>query len=350
MSTRTGNGDIYVLDARVRARFIASPSTMRPTSSTPGRATGMAVLLERAQRRQRDERRLSRACRRRNADGRERRQIHAGILERAVAERREHDRVHRPRAHDHGLVAQRAQPHRRKSDLARALRRCDADVRGGDEGRIEERVADVERRRQDAVLRLRPQRRENIWAQPAGGTARAATTFTRTAACVWPTISYDGKTIVFERNFGDLDARRRERRARARCRSRCAAPARRPASSTRRSTRLPVARAVAGREEGRVHGARRCLCGVGARGRRRRRESPTRRELEEELTWAPDSRRIAYVSDRDGADAPVPVRFRHAHRDAPHARRAQRRRSRPGRPTAVRSRSCAARRNSSSST
>ena len=76
---------------------------------------------------------------------------------------------------------------------------------------------------------------ENIWATPVARRrrARAVTSF-KSGRVVWPTIAYDGKTIVFERNFGDLVARRREWQSGARCRSRCAARAPSPASSIKR--------------------------------------------------------------------------------------------------------------------
>ncbi|MGB8507675.1 MAG: DPP IV N-terminal domain-containing protein, partial [Pyrinomonadaceae bacterium] len=43
---------------------------------------------------------------------------------------------------------------------------------------------------------------ENIWSQPpGGGRAHQVTSFTD-GRVLWPTISYDGRTIVFERGFG----------------------------------------------------------------------------------------------------------------------------------------------------
>ena len=115
----------------------ASPSTTRPTSSTPGRATGSGSTSRAARNDVNGMNDVFRVrVRRRNADGRERRQVHAGVLERAVAGRSEHHRVHRARAHEQRLVAEGAQPHRREPDLARALWRRDADVRSGDEGRV----------------------------------------------------------------------------------------------------------------------------------------------------------------------------------------------------------------------
>lgn len=42
--------------------------------------------------------------------------------------------------------------------------------------------------------------KENIWNKPLGGAAKQLTTF-KDGRVLWPFISYDGKTIVFERNF-----------------------------------------------------------------------------------------------------------------------------------------------------
>ena len=41
---------------------------------------------------------------------------------------------------------------------------------------------------------------QNIWTQPLGGAAKQVTRFTD-GRVLWPTISYDGRTIVFERDF-----------------------------------------------------------------------------------------------------------------------------------------------------
>ncbi len=41
---------------------------------------------------------------------------------------------------------------------------------------------------------------QNIWVRPMGGTARQVTKF-KDGRVLWPNMSYDGKTIVFERNF-----------------------------------------------------------------------------------------------------------------------------------------------------
>ena len=42
---------------------------------------------------------------------------------------------------------------------------------------------------------------ENLWEQAAGAAARQLTTFT-SGRVLWPSIAYDGKTIVFERDLG----------------------------------------------------------------------------------------------------------------------------------------------------
>ncbi|HMX29170.1 MAG TPA: peptidase S41, partial [Blastocatellia bacterium] len=42
---------------------------------------------------------------------------------------------------------------------------------------------------------------QNLWSKVIGGQAKQLTKFT-SGRVLWPTISYDGKTIVFERNFG----------------------------------------------------------------------------------------------------------------------------------------------------
>ena len=42
---------------------------------------------------------------------------------------------------------------------------------------------------------------ENIWTRGTGGAARQVTRF-RAGRVLWPNISYDGRPIVFERDFG----------------------------------------------------------------------------------------------------------------------------------------------------
>lgn len=42
---------------------------------------------------------------------------------------------------------------------------------------------------------------QNIWMQPLGGQARQVTRF-KDGRVLWPAISYDGRAIVFEHDFG----------------------------------------------------------------------------------------------------------------------------------------------------
>ncbi|MFI5229254.1 MAG: DPP IV N-terminal domain-containing protein, partial [Gemmatimonadales bacterium] len=139
---------------------------------------------------------------------------------------------------------------------------------------------------------------ENIWAQAAGGPARQVTQF-KNGRLLWPTSSYDGKTIVFERDMGiwTLDP------------------------STGRAGEVPITlrgassasvvqhvslqqgfQWLALSPDGKklaftAHGDVFAGSAKDAGDAERVTSTP---ELEQELVWAPDSRRIAYVSSRDG--------------------------------------------------
>ena len=160
---------------------------------------------------------------------------------------------------------------------------------------------------------------QNIWsvsslgvrARPAG--AKAVTTFTD-GRVLWPSISKDGRTIAFERDFGIWTRRHRDR-AGARGADRAARRAggdRRRAPHVHRSA--SGAGAVARRQEGRVRGARRDLRGLREGRRRRRARDADARARKREIAWAPDSRRLAYVSDRDGTNHLFVYDFAHAAR------------------------------------
>ena len=113
---------------------------------------------------------------------------------------------------------------------------------------------------------------QNIWTLPLGGAPRQVTHFTD-GRVLWPTISYDGRTIVFERDFEiwKLDT------ASGRAAQVPITQARRAGGAGARARdadqRLPGPRALARRPQGGVRRARRDLGGVGARRRRRRRAS-----------------------------------------------------------------------------
>ncbi len=111
---------------------------------------------------------------------------------------------------------------------------------------------------------------QNIWTQPVGGAARQVTRFTD-GRVLWPTISYDGRTIVFERDFEiwKLDTSAAVRRARSTIAKRGVPPT---AGDRARDAQQPVPGpvAVARWPQGRLRRARRDLGRVRARRRRRR--------------------------------------------------------------------------------
>ena len=148
-----------------------------------------------------------------------------------------------------------------------------------------------------ALLHVRPRRRGEHLERtgrigPRGGAAQV-TRFTD-GRVLWPTISRDGRTIGFERDFGiwTLDTASGESRARCRSTARRARGCRRRAPAADQP--VPGARAVARRPEGGVRRARRDLCASGRRRRRRR---------------ARDAHAGQRVADRVGARQP-PHRLR----------------------------------------
>jgi Tol biopolymer transport system component/C-terminal processing protease CtpA/Prc len=140
---------------------------------------------------------------------------------------------------------------------------------------------------------------ENIWTAPtSGGAAKAVTSFTD-GRVIWPTIAYDGKTIVFERDFGvwSLDvATSRAARVPITLRGAATSPVVEHQTLTQGFQSLalsPDGKKVAFVAHGDVFAASARDGGEAAR-------ITTTPELELQLAWAPDSRRLAYVSSRDG--------------------------------------------------
>ncbi|MGH3629119.1 MAG: DPP IV N-terminal domain-containing protein, partial [Sciscionella sp.] len=139
---------------------------------------------------------------------------------------------------------------------------------------------------------------ENIWAQSPGGAARAVTSF-KNGRLVWPTISYDGRTIVFERDFAiwTLDAASgHAHQVPIVLRGAGSAPLMEHESLTQGFQWLalsPDGKKLAFTAHGDVFAASVKDGGEAAR-------VTATPELEQELAWAPDSRRLAYVSSRDG--------------------------------------------------
>ena len=141
---------------------------------------------------------------------------------------------------------------------------------------------------------------ENLWTRPAtGGDASALTQFTD-GRVLFPSISADGASIAFERDFGvwtyDV-ATRQSRRVPITLRGSPAGPAVDHvtlSSGIQQLALSPDAKKVAFTVRGEVFAASAKDGGEASR-------VTSTPGAEEQLAWAPDSRRLAYSSDRDGA-------------------------------------------------
>jgi len=141
---------------------------------------------------------------------------------------------------------------------------------------------------------------ENLWTRPArGGEAVALTHFTD-GRLLWPSISADGAAITFERDFGvwtyDV-ASRQAHRVPISLRGSPAGPAVDHLTLSTGIQQLalsPDAKKVAFIVHGEVFAASAKDGGEASR-------VTFTPGAEEQLAWAPDSRRLAYSSDRDGA-------------------------------------------------
>jgi Tol biopolymer transport system component/C-terminal processing protease CtpA/Prc len=141
---------------------------------------------------------------------------------------------------------------------------------------------------------------ENLWTRPArGGEAVALTSFTD-GRLLWPSISADGAAITFERDFGvwtyDVGSKQ-ARRVPISLRGSPAGPAvdhLTLSSGIQQLALSPDAKKVAFTVHGEVFAASAKDGGEASRVT----FTPS---AEEQLAWAPDSRRLAYSSDRDGA-------------------------------------------------
>lgn len=141
---------------------------------------------------------------------------------------------------------------------------------------------------------------ENVWTKSVGasGDGKAMTSF-RGGRLVWPTISYDGKTIVFERDFAvwTLDVasgKTNEVPISLRGASSMAGTEHQTLTTGFSSLALsPDNKKIAFVARGDVFAA-------SARDGGDAQRITSTPDQETELTWAPDSRRLAYVSGRDG--------------------------------------------------
>ncbi|HEY7476426.1 MAG TPA: S41 family peptidase [Vicinamibacterales bacterium] len=138
---------------------------------------------------------------------------------------------------------------------------------------------------------------ENIWMKPLSGQPRAVTQF-KAGRVLWPSISYDGRTIVFERNFGiwklDTQSGQASEVAISR-RGASIGPVTEHVSLNNGFQDLalsPDGRKVAFVARGEIFAASARDGGDATRVTR----SLAR---ESQVTWAPDSRRLAYVSERE---------------------------------------------------
>src|SRR5579864_6249167 len=139
---------------------------------------------------------------------------------------------------------------------------------------------------------------ENIWTKPLGGTAHEVTHF-RDGRLLWPAISNDGRTIVFERDFGIWKLNVASGEAARVSVSLRGAPAGETAehrSLTNGFDELalsPDGKKVGFVAHGQVFAASAKDGGDAAR-------VTNTSGAENQIAWAPDSKQLVYVSDRDG--------------------------------------------------
>ncbi len=140
---------------------------------------------------------------------------------------------------------------------------------------------------------------ENIWTLAPKGKARQVTKFTG-GRVLWPSISYDGRVIVFERGFGiwSLDTESGQaREISIRRRGAAASPG---IERVRQSDQFqdlalsPDGKKVAFIARGEVFAASATDGGDAVRVT----NTPG---IESRVTWTPDSRKLAYVSERNGS-------------------------------------------------
>jgi tricorn protease len=141
---------------------------------------------------------------------------------------------------------------------------------------------------------------ENIWTRPASATGpdRALTTF-RDGRLLWPSITTDGKTVAFERNFGiwTLDTASGQAREVPIVRRGVASS---PAPERTRLTNQFSDLALSPDGKKIVFVARGDLFAASAHDGGDAQRMTSTPEIESQPVWAPDSRRVAYVSARQG--------------------------------------------------
>jgi Tol biopolymer transport system component/C-terminal processing protease CtpA/Prc len=139
---------------------------------------------------------------------------------------------------------------------------------------------------------------ENIWTRPAaaGGADRQVTRF-RDGRVLWPSITSDGKTIAFERGFGIWTLDTATGQAREISIARRGAAVSPPPERTRQTAQFEdLALAPDGRKLAFI--ARGDLFAASAKDTGDATRVTSTPDLESQPVWAPDSRRLAYVSAR----------------------------------------------------
>jgi tricorn protease len=140
---------------------------------------------------------------------------------------------------------------------------------------------------------------QNIWAKDLNGKSRQVTQF-KDGRVLWPSIDYDGKSIVFERNFQVWKLDTSSGRAAAVDivrRGASTGPATEHLRLTDQISEIalsPDGKKIAFIVRGEIFAAPSTDGGEAARVT----FTPAQ---ESQMAWAPDSRRLVYVSDRDGA-------------------------------------------------
>ena len=140
---------------------------------------------------------------------------------------------------------------------------------------------------------------QNIWTQPVGGAARQVTRFTD-GRVLWPTISYDGRTIVFERDFEIWKLDTSGGQASKVTISKRGVP---PTAATEHVTLSNQFQDLSLSPDGRkvVFVARGEIWAASVRDGGDAVRVTRSYARESQIEWAPDSRRIVYVSERDAA-------------------------------------------------
>ncbi len=163
---------------------------------------------------------------------------------------------------------------------------------------------------------------ENIWTKPLGGAAHEVTHF-RDGRVLWPAISNDGRTIVFERDFGiwKLNVASGEA-ARVSVNLRGA-----PAGETAEHRSLTngfdeLALSPDGKKVGFVvHGQ---VFAASAKDGGDAARVTNSSGAENQIAWTPDSKQLAYVSDREDTPHIFSYDFPYANRNSVDARCATR--------------------------